>query len=65
MDPLEPAWRIPERPADGGRERGGVSAAFLAPELPQLVPASSHSLSAENRHSYDLDSWGSNSIASL
>ena len=51
MDPLEPACCMPERPADGGLGRGGVSAAFagevLAPELPQVLPVSSHSLSAQ------------------
>ncbi len=50
MDPLEPACCMPERPADGGLGRGGVSAAFagevLAAELPQVLPVSSHSLSA-------------------
>ena len=53
MDPLEPACCMPERPAEGGRERGGVSAAFagevLAAELPQVLPVSSQFLSA--RHS--------------
>ena len=51
MDPLEPACCMPERPPEGGRERGGVSAAFagevLAAELPQVLPVSSHSLSAQ------------------
>ena len=51
MEPLEPACCMPARPAEGGLERDGVSAAFagevLAAELPQVLPVSSHSLSAQ------------------
>ena len=48
MDPLDPACFMPERPPDGGRERSAPfpEEAFEA-ELPHVLPASSHSLSAE------------------
>ena len=53
MDPLEPACCMPERPADGGLGRGGVSDAFagevFVAELPQVLPVSSHSLSTQER----------------
>ena len=52
-EPLLPARCMPERPLEGGLERDGASAAFagevLAAELPQVLPESSHSLSARVR----------------